>query len=196
VLNVAPRVTALRARRGGRVLVQIDGHDWRELPADVVVRARLTPGTELDRPRLREVARERRRTRSLAAAGRVLRVRDLPAATLDKRLERRGIAAADRAGALSTLQAAGVVDDARFAHNRALALAGRCLGDAAIRFDLEEYGIAPDLVDDALAGVEPEAARAARIVATRGRSITTARFLARKGFGEDAVESAAGEVLG
>ena len=33
---MAPKVTALRARRGGRVLVQIDGHDWRELPEDVI----------------------------------------------------------------------------------------------------------------------------------------------------------------
>jgi SOS response regulatory protein OraA/RecX len=178
------------------VLVQIDGHDWREFPTDVVVRARLTPGTELDRPRLREVARERRRTRTLAAAGRVLRVRDLPARALDVRLERRGFAPADRAGTLATLQGAGVLDDARFARNRALALAGRCLGDAAIRFDLDEHGVAPDLVEEALAGLEPECMRAERIVAVRGRSIATARFLARKGFAEDAVESAAGEVLG
>jgi SOS response regulatory protein OraA/RecX len=193
---MAPRVTALRARRGGRVLVQVDGDDWRVLPADVVVRARLTPGTELDRTRLREVARERRRTEALAAAGRLLRVRDLPAGALDGRLERRGIAAADRAGALSALEGAGLVDDERFARNRALALAGRCLGDTAIRFDLERYGVAPELVEGALAELEPEAARAERIVASRGRSPATARFLARKGFGEDAVESAAGEVLG
>jgi hypothetical protein len=51
-------------------------------------------------------------------------------------------------------------------------------------------------VKAALAGLEPEAARAERIVASRGRSPATARFLARKGFGEEAVESAAGEVLG
>jgi SOS response regulatory protein OraA/RecX len=192
---VAPRVTALRARRGG-VLVQIDGHDWRVLPADVVVRARLTPGTELDRPTLREVARERRRTRALAAAGRMLRTRDLPARALDVRLERRGVAPADRAGALAALESAGLVDDDRFARNRALALAGRCLGDAAIRYDLEEYGVAPELVEEALASLEPEAERAERIVASRGRSPATARFMARKGFGEDAVESAAGEMLG
>jgi len=193
---MAPKVTALRARRGGRVLVQIDGHDWRELPEDVIVRASLTPGTELDRPRLREVARERRRVQALAAAGRTLRTRDLPARALDVRLERRGIRAADRARALSTLQGAGLVDDGRFARNRALALAGRCLGDAAIRFDLEEYGVEPELVEEAVAGLEPETARAERIVASRGRSPATARFLARKGFGEDAVESAGGEVLG
>ena len=193
---MAPKVTALRARRGGRVLVQIDGHDWRELPEDVIVRASLTPGTELDRPRLREVARERRRAQALAAAGRTLRARDLPVRALDVRLERRGIRAADRARALSTLQGAGLVDDGRFARNRALALAGRCLGDAAIRFDLEEYGVEPELVEEAVEGLEPESARAERIVASRGRSPATARFLARKGFGEAAVESAAGEVLG
>lgn len=193
---MAPKVTALRARRGGRVLVQVDGHDWRELPEDVIVRASLTPGTELDRPRLREVARERRRAQALAAAGRSLHARDLPARALDVRLERRGIRAADRASALSTLQGAGLVDDGRFARNRALALAGRCLGDAAIRFDLEEYGVEPELVEEAVAGLEPETARAERIVASRGRSPATARFLARKGFGEAAVESAGGEVLG
>jgi regulatory protein len=189
-------VTALRARRGGGVLVQIDGNDWRVLPADVIVRARLTPGTELDRPRLREVARARRRTEALAAAGRVLRHRDLPARALDARLAQRGIAAADREGALSALQDAGLVDDARFAHNRALALAGRCLGDAAIRFDLERHGVPPEQVEEALGGLDPEALRGERIVASRGRSPATARFLARKGFGEEAVEAAAGEVLG
>ena len=64
------------------------------------------------------------------------------------------------------------------------------------RYDLEEYGVEPGLVAEALEALEPEAARAERIVASRGRSATTARFLARKGFGEDAVESAAGEMLG
>jgi regulatory protein len=186
----------LRAQRGGRVLVEVDGANWRVLPADVVIRARLTPGTELDRPRLREVARERRRTEALAAAGRVLRVRDLPVRALDQRLERRGVAAADRAEALSALEDAGLVDDGRFARNRADALASRCLGDEAIRFDLEQLGVARELVEEALAGLEGETERAARIVGSRGRSPATARFLARKGFGQDAVESAAGEVLG
>ena len=193
---MAPRVTALRARAGGRVLVQLDGSDWRVLPADVVVRTRLTPGLELDRPRLRELARERRRAAALDAAGRMLRHRDLAARALDARLERRGIAAPDRDTALSALRRAGLVDDARFAHNRALALAGRCLGDEAIRFDLEGYGVGPDLIEEALSGLESEAVRAERIVASRGRSPATARFLARKGFGEEAVEAAAGEVLG
>jgi SOS response regulatory protein OraA/RecX len=126
----------------------------------------------------------------------MLRARDLPAGALDARLERRGVAAADRAGAVSALQGAGLVDDERFARNRALALAGRCLGDEAIRHDLEAYGLDAELVDEALAGLDPESERAERIVVARGRSIATARFLARKGFGEETVEAAAGEVLG
>ena len=180
---MAPKVTALRARRGGRVLVQIDGHDWRELPEDVIVRASLTPGTELDRPRLREVARERRRAQALAAAGRTLRARDLPARALDVRLERRGIRAADGRGPCPRCRER-VSSTTAALRDRALALAGRCLGDAAIRFDLEEHGVEPELVEEAVAGLEPETARAERVVASRGRSPATARFLARKGFGE------------
>lgn len=195
---VTPRktITGIRELSRGRVLVQLDGEDWRVLPADVVVRARLSPGTELDRGRIRDVARERRRKAALDAAGAALRVRDLPTQRLEERLERRGIAPAQRAEALATLKRAGVVDDERYARNRALALAGRGAGDAAIRYDLEQHGVAGELVEEALAGLEPEQQRADRIVSARGRSPATARFLARKGFGEDLVETAAGEVLG
>ena len=190
------RVTGLRAQRGGRILVQVDGKDWRVLGADVVVRARLTLGTELDRQRLRDVARERRRAEALAAAAAALRVRDLPARRLEQRLARRAIPPASRREAVETLEAAGVVDDERYARNRALALSGRAAGDAAIRYDLEQQGVASELIDFAIAALEPERLRMERIVSTRGRSAATARFLARKGFGQDAVESAAGEVLG
>lgn len=191
-----PRVTGLRAQRGGRVLVQVDGADWRVLAADVVVRARLSTGTELDRPRLRVVARERRRADAFAVAGAALRVRDLPARRLEQRLARHGVPAASRAEALAALATAGIVDDDRYARNRALALAGRGAGDAAIGYDLEQQGVAAELVAAAIAELEPESLRAERVLAVRGRSPATARFLARKGFADDVVESAAGEVLG
>jgi SOS response regulatory protein OraA/RecX len=191
-----PRVTALRPRPRGRVLVEVDGEEWLVLRAQVVVRARLAPGAELDRERLLEVARERRRADALAEAGSALRVRDLPSRRLEQRLAQRGVAAGARAEALKTLQGLGLVDDERYARNRALALAGRAAGDAAIRHDLEQQGLPRDLIDEAISGLEPERLRAERIVDRRGRSHATARFLARKGFGEDVVEGAAGEVLG
>ena len=100
----------------------------------------------------------------------------------------------DRADALETLERVGYVDDVRFASTRAAALAGRGYGDEWIRHDLEGHGIGGEPCEAALAGLEPEAERA-RIVAERlGRTRKTAAHLARKGFTEDAVESALGEI--
>src|SRR6266511_748438 len=54
-------VTALRAAGRGRVRVELDGQAWRVLPLEPVVRAGLAEGVELDRARLRTLARELRR---------------------------------------------------------------------------------------------------------------------------------------
>jgi SOS response regulatory protein OraA/RecX len=83
------------------------------------------------------------------------------------------------------------VDDERFAHGRAAALAARGLGDAAIRYDLERERVDSELVENALASLPPERERAGRIVESRGPGPATARFLARRGFGEEVVEAAA-----
>ena len=184
------RVTALRELRGGRVAVTLDGKPWRTLPLDVVVRAGLSLGCELDRGRARELARARRRHAAMRAAAGELRRRDLAKRSLAERLERRGVAPAARTEALDALAAAGYVDDARFAETRAAALASRGYGDAAIRWRLEHEGVEPGLVAAACAALEPERERAARIVAARGMTAATARLLARRGFAEDAVEAA------
>ena len=63
---------------------------------------------------------------------------------------------------------------------------------AALAEALVADGVPPEAVDDAMAGLVPEAERAAEIVANLGASPRTAARLARKGFGEDAVEAAAG----
>lgn len=188
-------VTALRELPRGRVLVQVDGHDWRVLPTDAVVRAGLSEGTELDRERVRELARERRRSAALAAAGAMLRVRDLSVRALEDRLARRGIAPTARADALAALERGGMLDDTRFARNRAHALAARGAADAGIRLDLERRGLAAEVIEKALEGLELEHLRAARIVSGRGRSPATARFLTRKGFAQDSIETALGGVL-
>jgi regulatory protein len=186
-----PTVTALRETRKGRVAVELDGESWRILPAEAVVRAGLLHGSSLDRERARSLARELRRARALEVAGRALRYRDIPAKRLEDRLARRGVAAEARADAVETLSRAGLVDDERFARSRALALADRGLGDAAIRHDLEAQGVDPELATLACAELPQERERAEKVVAKRGRSAATARYLARRGFGEDAVELAA-----
>lgn len=149
----------------------------------------------LDRALARDLARELRRSRALAQAGRALDARDLSAQELDERLRRRGTGGRARADALETLERAGLVDDARFAAGRAAALAARGYGDAAVRADLERRGVAPEQIEAALSGLEPEPERALRTAAKRGAGPATARWLAGRGFGEEALEAAAGGIV-
>jgi SOS response regulatory protein OraA/RecX len=116
------------------------------------------------------------------------RFRDCSTAELEARLERRGVGAAEREQALATLERIGYVDDERFARSRAEQLAARGSGDALIRHDLEGRGIAPEHVETALEALEPERERLARLVEQRGRTVKTARYLASRGFGADALE--------
>jgi SOS response regulatory protein OraA/RecX len=191
-----PRVTALHEEPGGRVRVELDGRPWRTLPVDVVARAGLALGRELDRERARLVRRELRRSEALTRAAGALRRRDLPERALDARLERAGFRGEEREAALGALVRAGLVDDARFAHTRAALLAERGRGDAAIAWELERHGVAPELVEAALAALEPERERAFALAARHGPSPATARLLARRGFGEEAVEAACAGGLG
>ena len=87
------------------------------------------------------------------------------------------------------LERVGYLDDDRYARSRAQQLADRGSGDALIRHDLEGRGVAAELVEAALAGLEPEQQRAARIVERRGRTVTTARYLAARGFDTDVLGS-------
>jgi SOS response regulatory protein OraA/RecX len=171
--------------------VELDGAAWRTLPAGVVVRAGISEGTELDRPGLRTLARELRRARALDVAGRALTRRDLSEKRMRERLARAGIAPAGTEEMVGTLRGLGVLDDRRFAAARAAALAERGLGDEAVRFDLERQGVDAAVLEAALRALEPERERAERIVSSRGGGAATARYLARRGFGEEAVEAAA-----
>ena len=122
---------------------------------------------------------------AVEAALRALRHRDLSTADLERRLAGQGFDEDDRAAAVATLQRTGILDDRRFAELRAAALAGRGAGDALIRHDLECAGVDSELVADAIFLLDPEQARARRIVDRRGRDPRTIRYLASKGFAEE-----------
>jgi SOS response regulatory protein OraA/RecX len=187
-----PTVTRLREDRRGRVAVELDGAPWRKLPVDVVARAGLTEGRALDRPALRLLRHELRRAEALVVAGRALRRQDLSKRGIAERLARASVAPAAVEESLAVLARAGLVDDARFARTRAGNLAERGYGDAAIRHDLGRHGVAPEVIQQALESLEAEAERARRLVERRGPGVKTARYLASKGFGEEALEAAAG----
>jgi regulatory protein len=190
------RVTALRAARRGRVAVELDGSAWRVLPVDVVARVGLTVGVEADRPLLRLLRRELRRHDALLHGARTLAARDVSRRKLKAKLERAGFVPAERAEAIGTLSRLGLVDDERFALGRAAALAARGVGDGGVRWELEQQGIAAELVDRAVAELEPEPERAARLVARRGAGPATARLLARRGFSAETIETALDRGLG
>ena len=124
---------------------------------------------------------------AVETALRALRFRDRSAAELQERLERRGVGEQARADALETLERVGYVDDGRYAQTRAAQLAARGSGNAFIRHDLEERGVSAAHVEAALAELEPERERAERLVAARGASPKTARYLAARGFDEETV---------
>ncbi len=190
-----PVVTALRARGPDRVAVELDGEPWRVVPAEAVLVAGLAVGGALDRGAARALGRALRRLEARTVALRALRARDHTRASLERRLEERGVAPGLRRETLASAERAGLVDDARFAVVRAAALAGRGAGDLLIVSDLERHGVPRELVRGAVAALEPERERAARIVAARGVGVKTARYLASKGFDESAVEAAVADLV-
>jgi regulatory protein len=190
-----PVVSGLRELPSGRVAVELDGARWRTVPAEVIVRVRLGVGEELDRPRARELARELRRARAVDTALRAVSRREQSTAELDRRLRQQGFAPGLREETLNRLERVGLVDDERYAMRRAESLSERGQGDEAIRWRLERDGVAAETAAEALAALPPELERARLIVAAHGAGPRTARELARKGFGEEAVEEALGPVI-
>jgi SOS response regulatory protein OraA/RecX len=139
--------------------------------------------------RARRLRHELRQHEALGRAARSLKHRDLSERELSERLARVYVPAAVRKEAVERLVRAGAVDDERLAKGRADLLARRGAGDLLIQHDLQSRGIGAEHVESALAALDPEPARAGRIVSNRGRGPRTARYLARKGFSEEAIES-------
>jgi len=184
-------VTALRERKRNRVAVELDGRPWRVLPTDAVVRAGLTVGHPLDRSTARELAREIRRAKALAAATRSLAASDRSQRALEQRLARAGHSAAAREDAIASLARAGAIDDARLAESRAELLARRGYGDAAIRTDLRRRQIAPEVAAGAVAALEPGLGRLRRAIENGSVTPALLRRLAGRGFSRDTLDEVA-----
>ena len=187
-----PTVTALR-RAGSRLAVELDGRPWRTLPVHVAVEAGLAVGVELDRARACALARLLRREQAESVAVRALARREQSRHTLESRLERAGVAPETRREVLGRATRAGLLDDARFANGRAEALA-RLGGNLLVLDDLCRHGVDEATAHAAVASLPPEGERIARIVAARGATPRTLRYLAARGFSEESLESLVAEV--
>lgn len=126
---------------------------------------------------------------AIESALRALGQRDRSAYELERRLEEQGFSPDDRERALETLHRTGLIDDVRFARARADSLAARGSGDELIRHRLRDARVDPEVLEDAVAGLEPEIERARQIVAVRGTVPKTARYLSARGFSHDVVAS-------
>ena len=186
-------VTALRAR-GERVAVELDGCEWRVVPLQAVVEARLAVGDALERDQARTLARALRRHHADAVALRALARRERSRSELEARLARAGVREDDRRETLERASGAGLVDDARFAQTRAQTLSARGAGDQMVLDDLVRSGVPEATARAAVAALEPEGDRAARIVEARGPSAKTLRYLASRGFAEESVDRLVAEV--
>ena len=114
------------------------------------------------------------RDEALAVATRALARREHSRRSLAERLQRAGIRESEADEVLAELERLGLLDDGRFALERARVLAERGKGDAAIRFDLERSGVGESVVEKALARLDPERERAERLVGRRGATPATA----------------------
>ena len=185
-------ITALRAA-GNRVAVELDGARWRTLPVAAAAEAGLTVGLEIDRERARSLARALRHWRAQDVAVRALARRDHSRSSLEARLVLASVPADDRRDVLEQAERSGLVDDVRFAEQRPRRRAARGAGDLLVLDDLARHGIAEGVARRAVSVLEPESARAARIVAARQASARTIRHLASRGFCEETLEAVIAE---
>jgi SOS response regulatory protein OraA/RecX len=86
------------------------------------------------------------------------------------------------------LSEARIVDDARLANGRAETLAERGWGNAAIAARLEAEGIPTAEAGSAIAKLEPEVPRAARVAAGVSDPRKAWGLLTRRGFDEETIE--------
>jgi regulatory protein len=130
---------------------------------------------------------EPQRAEALAVATRALARREHSRRSLRERLLRARVSTEEADEVVEELLRLGLLDDGRFARERARVLAERGKGDAAIRFELDREGVDEAEIEAALAALDPERERAAQLVVRRGATPATARLLASRGFDEDVV---------
>ena len=183
-----PEITGLHEVSSSAVLVEFDGTPWRKIPLTAAARAGLSVGKRLEREDLRLLGRELRRADALTKATRMLARRPLPRALLEERLEKKGVAPVALEEAVEALEQAQYLNDRSYALERARSLAERGYGDAAVRYILEQERVGSELIEEAIASLEPEAERARALLAAAADRRRTLRRLVTRGFSAETLE--------
>ncbi len=140
-------------------------------------------------------------TAARAAAVALLARRDFASGELLARLAQRGFEAASAAEAVATLTSEGLVNDGRYAQNYVTYHAARGQGPVRLAADLRARGVAPELIEAALANgpdwrAHARAARERRFGKGLPQSLRErarqGRFLQYRGFSSDHIRAATG----
>ena len=179
-----PVVTALRERPRDRIEIDLDGASWRLVPADAVVRAGLSVGRALDRETARALGRELRRLGGARRRATRASHGDYSRGRLDARLASRG-ARPDGPGRRAPGARAGGARRRCAGRRRAGRRRSPAVATATRRSVSRSRatGSTTSSSGEALAGLEPEAERARRLLAAGGgRGRRSIRRLAARGF--------------
>lgn len=199
------KITALQPqkRSSKRISVFLDGAFLFGLARDTVNALGLRVGQEVDRAELDRIAHEEQLHQGRNYAFRLLSYKARTESELRQRLVRKGFAPGIVTATIERLRELGLVDDAdfarRFAEDR-VSIGHR--GRHRIRAELLKRGVARSEIDAAVKAAPDESA-AAQAVAykyrQRNRGLEPAvlrrrlyGFLARRGFGPDAISRALG----
>jgi regulatory protein len=170
-----PVVTALRATKGGRIAVHVDGEYLCAVGESFVARWRLYKGRELDDESLGQIRSQASGERALGDAYRLLGHRARSCAELRRRLLQKEHEEAVVDGVLERLAEEGLLDDAEFA--RRYVADKRTLGrwgSQRIRRGLAELGVAGPVIDAAVGSADAggdegaEFARALAVLTAKG----------------------------
>lgn len=197
-----PLITALRPsrRRPNHISVEVDGATLGTLPEREVASRGLAVGQALDDATLAELEQSSDLAAALGLANSFLAHRPRTAAEVRQRFKKAGYADDIIAAALERLTAQGLLDDRRFAEMWVENRSNFSPRSArALEAELRRKGVDRDTVDATLAESLPSDETAAAIEAGRRRLRAfssldedtfrkrMAGFLARRGFGYDAV---------
>ena len=170
-----PVVTALRATKGGRIAVHVDGDYLCAVGESFVARWRLYKGRELDDESLTQIRSQASGERALGDAYRLLGHRARSREELRRRLLQKEHEEAVVDVVLERLGEEGLLDDAEFA--RRYVADKRTLGrwgSQRIRRGLAELGVAAPVIDAAVGSADgggdedAEYARALAVLAAKG----------------------------
>lgn len=207
------KLTKLRPdhRAPGHLIVEVDGARRASLPIERVRALGLTENIELSDAQLEKLEDAERGEKAYRHGLRLLKARSRAAFDLSQRLRAKGHDKRAAAEALGRLEAAGLVDDARFAKEYASVRAERGHGPTRILSDLLHQGIERRLAERAIADAVPtdeDTLMEEALALARKRSrqlgklpkLTKKRrllgYLARRGFGGGVAYEVAERVLG